>query len=157
MPFKKGKKLELIKDRYELAEGLRPRVRAILSKFSDLFQLQDTELVILYFRATKSKVMAKTRLVPEAYHCLAVQPIMIEVWLEGFEQVREGMKNLILYRELSRIEKDEKGEFYLKDYDFKDFYEIVEKVGLKGEKAEEVFAKVYDGGDYTQKDTVEEK
>jgi hypothetical protein len=33
----------------------------------------------------------------------------------------------------------------------------VEKVGLKGEKAEEVFAKVYDGGDYTQKDTVEEK
>ena len=135
----------MAKTKYEPAgASIEEMVTKIMSSFPDRFiHIQRNDLLIVLRDSPKCSYNAKTKVMNGFYRMLTKKKIVIELWKQGWELDKPAEKLLTLYRELYRIDLNDKTKDYkLVKPDLTDFTKILEKVGLHKETVDTFFAKV---------------
>jgi hypothetical protein len=135
----------MAKTKYEPAgASVEEMVTKIMSSFPDRFiHIQRNDLLIVMRDSPKCSYNAKTKIMNGFYRMLTKKKIVIELWKQGWELDKPAEKLLTLYRELYRIDLNEKTKDYkLVKPDLTDFTKILEKVGLHRETVDAFFSKV---------------
>jgi hypothetical protein len=121
-------------------------VDKLFNSFPDrLIHIKRSDVLLVEKDSPKSTYKAKTRLLNGFYRMLTAKKIIIEVWKQEWELLRDhpAEKALLLYRELYKIDINDKTKDYkLMKFDLTDFKKLVEKTGLNGETTDQFFAKV---------------
>lgn len=135
----------MAKTKYEPAgNSIEEMVTKIMSSFPDRFiHIQRNDLLIVLRDSPKCSYNAKTKILNGFYRMLTKKKIVIELWKQGWELDKPAERLLTLYRELYRVDINEKSKDYkLVKPDLTDFKKIVEKVGLHNETVDVFFSKV---------------
>lgn len=135
----------MAKTKYEPAgASIEEMVTKIMSTWPDRFlHVTRTDLLIVMRDSPKCAYNAKTKVLSGFYRMLTKKKIVIELWKQNWELSKTAEKLLILYRELWRIDLNQKKDDYkLTKPDLTDFTKILDKVGLHLETVDAFFAKV---------------
>jgi len=135
----------MAKTKYEPAgASVEEMVTKIMSTWPDRFlHVTRTDLLIVMRDSPKCAYNAKTKVLSGFYRMLTKKKIVIELWKQNWELSKTAEKLLILYRELWRIDLNQKKDDYkLTKPDLTDFTKILDKVGLHLETVDAFFAKV---------------
>lgn len=135
----------MAKTKYESAgNAIEEMVTKIMSSFPDRFiHIQRNDLLIVLRDSPKCSYNAKTKILNGFYRMLTKKKIVIELWKQGWELDKPAERLLTLYRELYRVDINEKSKDYkLIKPDLTDFVKILDKVGLHKETVDAFFAKV---------------
>jgi c-di-GMP-related signal transduction protein len=135
----------MAKTKYEPAgASVEEMVTKIMSSFPDRFiHIQRNDLLIVLRDSPKCSYGAKTKILNGFYRMLTKKKIVIELWKQGWELDKPAERLLTLYRELYRVDLNEKTKDYkLIKPDLTDFVKILDKVGLHKETVDVFFAKV---------------
>jgi len=135
----------MAKTKYEPAgASIEEMVTKIMSSFPDRFiHIQRNDLLIVLRDSPKCSYNAKTKILNGFYRMLTKKKIVIELWKQGWELDKPAERLLTIYRELYRVDLNEKTKDYkLVKPDLTDFKKIVEKVGLHNETVDVFFSKV---------------
>jgi len=125
-----------------------PAVESLVSKIMEVWpdrfaHVTRSDILLIMKDAPKSTYSARTRLLNGFYRMLTKKKIIIEVWKQAWELDKPAEQALTLYRELYRIDTNEKShEYKLIKPDLTDFTKILDKVGLHKETVDEFFGKV---------------
>jgi hypothetical protein len=119
-------------------------VTKLMNTFADrMIHIKRNDLYLCFKDSPKSAYKAKTRLLNGFYRGLTQKKIVIEIWKQGWELDKPAVRALTLYRELYKIDLNDKTKDYkLVKYDLQDFTKILEKVGLHNETVDAFFTKV---------------
>jgi len=103
-------------------------------------------LDILWFNP-KGKLpnwMAKISKMPEWLIALGIKPLVLMCVKPIFDELKlkPAVARAIIFHELSHISFDEKGNYRLIDHDVKDFESLISRIGIKYEKASEMFGDI---------------
>jgi c-di-GMP-related signal transduction protein len=135
----------MAKTKYEPAgASVEEMVTKIMSSFPDRFiHIQRNDLLIVLRDSPRCAYSAKTKILNGFYRMLTKKKIVIELWKQGWELDKPAERLLTLYRELYRVDLNEKTKDYkLIKPDLTDFVKILDKVGLHKETVDVFFAKV---------------
>jgi hypothetical protein len=137
----------MAKTRYEtVANDVNQMVEKLINIFPERFMhIKLREDVCLMFKdSPKSSWNAKTNVTNGLYRTLTGKKLIIQIWKGAWELDKPVDRALTLFRELSRIDLNEKNkvEYKLIKPDLNDFKFILEKIGLNHEKKDEFFKKV---------------
>lgn len=137
----------MAKTKYVVASSnIEQTVDKLMNAFPDrLIHIKRSDLLLVEKDAPKSTYKAKTKLLNGFYRMLTSKKIIIEVWKQEWELLKNhpAQQALLLYRELYKIDLNAKTKDYkLVRYDLQDFTKILEKVGLHGETVDQFFSKV---------------
>lgn len=136
-----------MKAKYEDADNsVADMVNKVMNAFPDRFlHINRNDLYLVFKDAEKSSWKAKTRLLNGFYRMLTKKKIVIEIHKQEWVLLkdRESERALVLYRELYRVDKNEKtNDYKLVKPDLQDFTKILEKIGLHNETVDQFFSKV---------------
>lgn len=132
-----------MKTRYEEASNdIQQTVDNMINTFPDKFiHINRQDLKLVTKDASTSSWKARTRIMNGLYRMLTGKKIVVEFSKPDWETATEAQKAIIVYRELLKVGYDDKKkkDYFLRKYDVQDFFEILEKLGLSYEKADEFF------------------
>lgn len=134
-----------MKTKYEPAGvSIEDMISKIMNTFGDRFiHINRNDLLIVLRDSPKCSYNAKTKILNGFYRMLTKKKIVVELWKQGWELDKPAERLLTLYRELYRIDLNEKTKDYkLVKPDLTDFVKILEKVGLHKETVDVFFGKV---------------
>jgi len=120
-------------------------VTRVMSAYPDRFiHINRQDLLLLFKDAPKNPWSAKTNVTNGLYRTLTKKKIIIQIHKQVWTADSEVDKALLIFRELSRIDLNDKdkSEYKLIAPTLVDFKFILEKIGLNHEHKEEFFAKV---------------
>jgi hypothetical protein len=135
----------MAKTKYETAgSSIEEMVTKIMNTWGDRFiHIQRNDLLIVLRDSPKCAYNAKTKILSGFYRMLTKKKIVIELWKQNWELSKTAEKLLLLYRELYRVDLNQKKDDYkLTKPDLTDFTKILEKVGLHKETIDQFFEKV---------------
>lgn len=122
-------------------------VSAMVSKIQNVFferfsHVNRTDVYLIFKDAAKNSFAARTNVTNGLYRALTKKKIIIQIWKQNWELNKEVDNALLIFRELSRIAKDDHDEYKLIRPDLTDFKFLLEKIGLNHEHKDEFFSKV---------------
>lgn len=119
--------------------------RKIQNTFPDRFiHIKPADIYFVFKDAPKNAFKVKTNITNGLYRALTGRKIIIQIWKQEWTLLSETDRALLLYRELYRIDLNQKDktEYKLIKEDVKDFSKILEKIGLHNETADQFLSKV---------------
>lgn len=124
-----------------------PIVKELINKFEgkelEITSLDFFKLSFVWFNPKKTQPnwVAKIIKTPSYYKCLGMRPLVIVCLKPVFDESTPEKIKAILFHELMHISFNDFGEYKLIDHDIKDFESLISKIGLRYEKAEQMFGK----------------
>lgn len=120
-------------------------VTRIQNAYADRFiHINRSDIFLIYKDCEKNAFAAKTNVTNGLYRALTKKKIIIQIWKQGWHLEKEVDRALIVFRELSRIDLNDKdkSEYKLIRPDLTDFKFLLQKIGLNHENKDTFFSKV---------------
>lgn len=123
-------------------------VRALIDSEQSLAYLHDCRIVCVVSDSTKKDedkrpMYAECEKVPNKFSWATTADFMITVYSPNIAYFNDGMKQILMFRELLKIEPKEgeagRMQFELRGYDLKDFRMIVDRFGPDWDKGNTLF------------------
>jgi hypothetical protein len=117
----------------------------VMNAWPDRFiHINRPDLHLIFKDAPKSIWGAKTNVTNGLYRALTKKKLIIQIWKQGWALDKEVDRALIIFRELSRIDLNDKdkSEYRLIKPDLNDFKFLLEKIGLNHENKDAFFSKI---------------
>lgn len=119
-------------------------VKKVINQFPQQFlHINVQDLHLTFKNAPKSKWRAQTRLLRGLWETVTQKKLGICFWKEDWVNCGDAQRAYVVYHELMHINyDDEKGKYSLRQHDVQDFREMIQDLGVIGEKAETFFAPI---------------